>query len=119
MCIRDRLHTIYNFSSVFFFDQGCILGADDGLYVASTKSGKPQPIVGLGPVYQVEFLRDLDIALLISGKERIFGYVDISSLESRLKQLQTGSSISAMSAHQIEKVKSCHLFSIAKVRSSF
>lgn len=94
------------------------MGADDGLHVVSTKSGisgKPQPIVGFGPVYQVEFLRDLDIALLISGKERIFGYVDISSLENRLKQLQTGSSISAMSAHQIEKVKSCHLFSVAKV----
>ena len=63
----------------------------------------------------MEFLRDLDIALLISGKERIFCYVDISSLESRLKQLQSGASISDINSHQIEKVKSCHLFSVAMV----
>jgi len=63
----------------------------------------------------MEFLRDLDIALLVTGKERIFCYIDISTLESRLKQLQSGSSISPITIHPIEKVKSCHLFSVAKV----
>lgn len=88
--------------------------------MVSTRPGqnnKPAPIVGLGPVYQVQFLKDIEIALLIAGKERIFCYVDIPSLENRLKQLQTGSSISAISAHQIEKVKSCHLFTASKVNN--
>uniref|UniRef100_A0A7M5WS22 non-specific serine/threonine protein kinase n=1 Tax=Clytia hemisphaerica TaxID=252671 RepID=A0A7M5WS22_9CNID len=101
---------------------GSVLGADDGLYVVSMKSGKsgkPVPIIGLGPVYQMEFLRDLDIALLISGKERIFCYVDISSLESRLKQLQSGSSISDINSYQIGIVKSCHLFAVAKINNEY
>ena len=116
--MNNNISSCLSYLFFTFHLQGSVLGADDGLYVVSTKgglSGKPAPIVGLGPVYQMEFLRDLDIALLIAGKERIFCYVDISSLESRLKQLQTGSSISAISAHQIEKVKGCHLFAVSKV----
>ena len=101
--------------------KGAILGCDDGLYVVSFKPGpsqnKPVYIIGLGAIYQLQIVRDLGIAVLIVGKERELCYIDVYDLESRLKQLQSGSSISAITSQQIEKVKGCHLFNVQKVRA--
>ena len=95
------------------------MGCADGLYVVSFKVGnqqnKPVHIVGVGAVFQLQIVRDLGIAVLIAGKERELCYIDIFDLESRLKQLQSGASISAITSHQIEKVKTCHLFIVEKV----
>ena len=98
------------------------MGAEDGLYVVSLKTGsqsKPAPIVGLGPAYQLTLVKELDLALVIAGKERLFCYINMKDLENRLKQLQTGATISAISSHQIDKVKNCHLFTVAKVTQCF
>lgn len=103
-------------------ESGSILGAEDGLYVVSLRRGspsKPVPVIGLGPVYQLALIKELELVLVIAGKERLFCYMDIKDLENRLKQLHTGSSISALSSHQIDKVKSCHMFTVAKVDNEF
>ena len=79
------------------------------------RSNMPVPIVGLGPVYQLQMVNDIETVFLITGKERLFCTIDVKDLQNRLKQLISGSLISAISSHQVEKVKNCHLFTVAKV----
>lgn len=77
---------------------------------------KPLQIVGLGPIYQLQVLHALDLMLVITGKERLFSCVGLKDLENRLRQSQMGSTISAITSSQIERVKSCHLFACSKVK---
>ena len=80
---------------------------------------KPLQIVGLGPVYQLQVLHKLDLMLVITGKERIFSCVSLKDLENRLRQSQMGSTVSAITSSQIERVKSCHLFACSKVKIAY
>jgi len=109
--------------AILLNDSGSVLGSEEGLHVVSMKPGsqknKPVAIVGLGPVYQMKFVKELDMVLLITGKDRLFCSVSLKDLENRLKQLHMGASISALSPYQIEKVKSCHLFTVAKVDNEY
>lgn len=116
----NELLTRQQFFSNF---QGCVLGSEDGLHVVSMKPGphqyKPLQIVGLGPIYQLQVLHALDLMLVITGKERLFSCVGLKDLENRLRQSQMGSTISAITSSQIERVKSCHLFACSKVKITY
>ncbi|XP_065663898.1 citron Rho-interacting kinase isoform X3 [Hydra vulgaris] len=109
--------------AIMLSDSGYIFGCEDGLYVINIqsehRSNTPLPIVGLGPVYQFQIVNDIDTVFVIAGKDRLFCTIEIKDLQNRLKQLVTGSLISAISSHQIEKVKNCHLFSVFKIDNEY
>uniref|UniRef100_A0AAV2M5H0 CNH domain-containing protein n=1 Tax=Knipowitschia caucasica TaxID=637954 RepID=A0AAV2M5H0_KNICA len=94
-------------------DQVVLVGAEEGLYALNVIKNSLTHVPGLGSVFQMQILKELDRLLLITGEERALCLVDIKKIKQSLSQSHPPPS--ELCPLLVDLVKGCHLFSSGKV----
>ncbi|XP_048875200.1 citron rho-interacting kinase isoform X3 [Brienomyrus brachyistius] len=90
-------------------DQVVLVGSEEGLYALNVIKNSLTHIPGLGSVFQIHILRELDKLLMITGPERALCLVDIKKVKQSLSQAHLPAQ-PELSPYIFETVKGCHLF---------
>ncbi|KAK3710123.1 hypothetical protein QZH41_001607 [Actinostola sp. cb2023] len=100
-------------------DELILVGAEEGLYALSfAKPGRHREIPGIGKVFQISIIADLNLVIMIAGKERNLCCVDLKQLQSRARQVNSEVPLTPLTTQTIEKIKNCHLFAIGQFDGS-
>ncbi|XP_074869121.1 citron Rho-interacting kinase isoform X2 [Carettochelys insculpta] len=100
-----------------FSDQVVLVGTEEGLYALNVLKNSLTHIPGLGAVFQIHLIKDLDKLLMIAGEERALCLVDVKKVKQSLAQSHLPAQPD-ISPNIFEAVKGCHLFAAGKVENS-
>ncbi|NWQ97908.1 CTRO kinase, partial [Burhinus bistriatus] len=100
-----------------FSDQVVVLvGAEEGLYALNVLKNSLTHIPGMGAVFQIHLIKDLEKLLMIAGEERALCLVDVKKVKQSLAQSHLPAQPD-VSPNVFEAVKGCHLFAAGKVEN--
>ncbi|KPP74577.1 hypothetical protein Z043_106256, partial [Scleropages formosus] len=97
-------------------DQIVLVGSEEGLYALNVIKNSLTHIPGLGSVFQIHILRELDKLLMITGDERALCLVDIKKVKQSLSQSHLPAQ-PELSPYIFETVKGCHLFGAGRIEN--
>ncbi|NXP52856.1 CTRO kinase, partial [Heliornis fulica] len=100
-----------------FSDQVVLVGAEEGLYALNVLKNSLTHIPGMGAVFQIHLIKDLEKLLMIAGEERALCLVDAKKVKQSLAQSHLPAQPD-VSPNVFEAVKGCHLFAAGKVENS-
>ncbi|XP_010018203.1 PREDICTED: citron Rho-interacting kinase isoform X2 [Nestor notabilis] len=100
-----------------FSDQVVLVGAEEGLYALNVLKNSLTHIPGMGAVFQIHLIKDLEKLLMIAGEERALCLVDVKKVKQSLAQSHLPAQPD-ISPNIFETVKGCHLFAAGKVENS-
>ncbi|NXG16080.1 CTRO kinase, partial [Grallaria varia] len=100
-----------------FSDQVVLVGAEEGLYALNVLKNSLTHIPGMGAVFQIHLIKDLEKLLMIAGEERALCLVDIKKVKQSLAQSHLPAQPD-LSPNIFEAVKGCHLFAAGKVENT-
>ncbi|KAM7034532.1 citron Rho-interacting kinase isoform 4-T4 [Acridotheres tristis] len=100
-----------------FSDQVVLVGAEEGLYALNVLKNSLTHIPGMGAVFQIHLIKDLEKLLMIAGEERALCLVDVKKVKQSLAQSHLPAQPD-VSPNVFEAVKGCHLFAAGKVENS-
>ncbi|NXJ00200.1 CTRO kinase, partial [Psophia crepitans] len=99
-----------------FSDQVVLVGAEEGLYALNVLKNSLTHIPGMGAVFQIHLIKDLEKLLMIAGEERALCLVDVKKVKQSLAQSHLPAQPD-ISPNVFEAVKGCHLFAAGKVEN--
>ncbi|XP_042297786.1 citron Rho-interacting kinase [Sceloporus undulatus] len=97
-----------------FSDQVVLVGAEEGLYALNVLKNSLTHVPGIGAVFQVHLIKDLEKLLMIAGDERALCLVDVKKVKQSLAQSHLPAQPD-VSPNIFEAVKGCHLFAVGKI----
>ncbi|XP_026574414.1 citron Rho-interacting kinase [Pseudonaja textilis] len=97
-----------------FSDQVVLVGAEEGLYALNVLKNSLTHVPGIGAVFQIHLIKDLEKLLMISGDERALCLVDVKKVKQSLAQSHLPAQPD-VSPNIFEAVKGCHLFAAGKI----
>ncbi|PKK22679.1 citron rho-interacting serine/threonine kinase, transcript variant X2 [Columba livia] len=100
-----------------FSDQVVLVGAEEGLYALNVLKNSLTHIPGMGAVFQIHLIKDLEKLLMIAGEERALCLVDVKKVKQSLAQSHLPAQPD-ISPNVFEAVKGCHLFAAGKVENT-
>ncbi|XP_064025138.1 citron Rho-interacting kinase isoform X6 [Pogoniulus pusillus] len=100
-----------------FSDQVVLVGAEEGLYALNVLKNSLTHIPGMGAVFQIHLIKDLEKLLMIAGEERALCLVDVKKVKQSLAQSHLPAQPD-VTPNVFEAVKGCHLFAAGKVENS-
>ncbi|XP_061586471.1 citron Rho-interacting kinase [Cololabis saira] len=95
-------------------DQIVLVGSEEGLYALNVIKNSLAHVPGLGSVFQIQIIKELEKLLMIVGDERALCLVEIKRVKQSLAQSHLPSQ-SELAPHIFETVKGCHLFAAGRV----
>ncbi|XP_024132014.1 citron Rho-interacting kinase isoform X4 [Oryzias melastigma] len=95
-------------------DQIVLVGSEEGLYALNVIKNSLTHIPGLGSVFQIQVIKELEKLLMIVGDERALCLVEIKRVKQSLAQSHLPSQ-SDLAPYIFETVKGCHLFAAGRV----
>ncbi|KAJ6659159.1 hypothetical protein lerEdw1_019462, partial [Lerista edwardsae] len=99
-----------------FSDQVVLVGAEEGLYALNVLKNSLTHVPGIGAVFQVHLIKDLEKLLMIAGEERALCLVDVKKVKQSLAQSHLPAQPD-VSPNIFEAVKGCHLFAAGKIEN--
>ncbi|XP_077165029.1 citron Rho-interacting kinase isoform X7 [Paroedura picta] len=99
-----------------FSDQVVLVGAEEGLYALNVLKNSLTHVPGIGAVFQVHLIKDLEKLLMIAGEERALCLVDVKKVKQSLAQSHLPAQPD-VSPNIFEAVKGCHLFACGKIEN--
>ncbi|XP_047919791.1 citron Rho-interacting kinase isoform X1 [Anser cygnoides] len=93
-----------------------LVGAEEGLYALNVLKNSLTHIPGVGAVFQIHLIKDLEKLLMIAGEERALCLVDVKKVKQSLAQSHLPAQPD-ISPNVFEAVKGCHLFAAGKVEN--
>ncbi|NXX93271.1 CTRO kinase, partial [Centropus bengalensis] len=99
-----------------FSDQVVLVGAEEGLYALNVLKNSLTHIPGMGAVFQIHLIKDLEKLLMIAGEERALCLVDVKKVKQSLAQSHLPAQPD-VTPNVFEAVKGCHLFAAGKVEN--
>lgn len=99
-----------------FSDQVVLVGTEEGLYALNVLKNALTHVPGIGAVFQIYIIKDLEKLLMIAGEERALCLVDVKKVKQSLAQSHLPAQPD-VSPHVFEAVKGCHLFAAGKIES--
>ncbi|XP_078237739.1 citron Rho-interacting kinase isoform X13 [Pogona vitticeps] len=99
-----------------FSDQVVLVGAEEGLYALNVLKNSLTHVPGIGAVFQVHLIKDLEKLLMIAGDERALCLVDVKKVKQSLAQSHLPAQPD-VSPNVFEAVKGCHLFAAGKIEN--
>ncbi|XP_006530215.1 citron Rho-interacting kinase isoform X31 [Mus musculus] len=100
-----------------FSDQVVLVGTEEGLYALNVLKNSLTHIPGIGAVFQIYIIKDLEKLLMIAGEERALCLVDVKKVKQSLAQSHLPAQPD-VSPNIFEAVKGCHLFAAGKIENS-
>nr|XP_048278869.1 citron Rho-interacting kinase isoform X1 [Myodes glareolus] len=100
-----------------FSDQVVLVGTEEGLYALNVLKNSLTHIPGIGAVFQIYIIKDLEKLLMIAGEERALCLVDVKKVKQSLAQSHLPAQPD-ISPSVFEAVKGCHLFAAGKIENS-
>ncbi|XP_072288932.1 citron Rho-interacting kinase isoform X3 [Eucyclogobius newberryi] len=97
-------------------DQVVLVGSEEGLYGLNVIKNSLSHIPGLGSVFQIHVVKELEKLLMIVGDERALCLVEIKRVKQSLAQSHLPSQAD-LSPYIFETVKGCHLFAAGRVEN--
>ncbi|XP_053325723.1 citron Rho-interacting kinase isoform X2 [Spea bombifrons] len=97
-------------------EQIVLVGAEEGLYALNVLKNSLTHIPGVGAVFQVHIVKELDKLLLIAGEERALCLIDVKKVKQSLAQSHLPAQ-PEISLSVFEAVKGCHLFAAGKIEN--
>ncbi|XP_039188479.1 citron Rho-interacting kinase isoform X8 [Crotalus tigris] len=97
-----------------FSDQVVLVGAEEGLYALNVLKNSLTHVPGIGAVFQIHLIKDLEKLLMIAGDERALCLVDVKKVKQSLAQSHLPAQPD-VSPNIFEAVKGCHLFAAGKI----
>ncbi|XP_061528857.1 citron Rho-interacting kinase isoform X4 [Phycodurus eques] len=95
-------------------DQIVLVGSEEGLYALNVIKNSLTHIPGLGSVFQIHIIKEMDKLLMIVGDERALCLVEIKRVKQCLAQCHLPSQ-SELAPYIFETVKGCHLFAAGRI----
>uniref|UniRef100_A0A8C5LDX7 Citron Rho-interacting kinase n=1 Tax=Jaculus jaculus TaxID=51337 RepID=A0A8C5LDX7_JACJA len=92
-----------------FSDQVVLVGTEEGLYALNVLKNSLTHVPGIGAVFQIYIIKDLEKLLMIAGEERALCLVDVKKVKQSLAQSHLPAQPD-ISPNVFEAVKGCHLF---------
>ncbi|OWK14451.1 hypothetical protein Celaphus_00000312 [Cervus elaphus hippelaphus] len=99
-----------------FSDQVVLVGTEEGLYALNVLKNSLTHVPGIGAVFQIYIIKDLEKLLMIAGEERALCLVDVKKVKQSLAQSHLPAQPD-ISPNIFEAVKGCHLFAAGKIDS--
>ncbi|XP_072456396.1 citron Rho-interacting kinase [Notamacropus eugenii] len=99
-----------------FSDQVVLVGAEEGLYALNVLKNSLTHIPGVGAVFQIHIIKDLEKLLMIAGEERALCLVDVKKVKQSLAQSHLPAQPD-ITPSVFEAVKGCHLFAAGKIEN--
>ncbi|XP_055461926.1 citron Rho-interacting kinase [Psammomys obesus] len=100
-----------------FSDQVVLVGTEEGLYALNVLKNSLTHIPGIGAVFQIYIIKDLEKLLMIAGEDRALCLVDVKKVKQSLAQSHLPAQPD-ISPNIFEAVKGCHLFAAGKIENS-
>ncbi|CAI9607437.1 unnamed protein product [Staurois parvus] len=97
-------------------EQIVLVGAEEGLYALNVLKNSLTHIPGVGAVFQVHIVKELDKLLLIAGEERALCLIDVKKVKQSLAQAHLPAQ-TEIALTVFEAVKGCHLFAAGKIEN--
>ncbi|XP_072271580.1 citron Rho-interacting kinase isoform X4 [Pyxicephalus adspersus] len=97
-------------------EQIVLVGAEEGLYALNVLKNSLTHIPGVGAVFQIHIVKELDKLLLIAGEERALCLIDVKKVKQSLAQAHLPAQ-PEISLTVFEAVKGCHLFAAGKIEN--
>ncbi|KAM4810450.1 citron Rho-interacting kinase [Rhinophrynus dorsalis] len=97
-------------------EQIVLVGAEEGLYALNVLKNSLTHIPGVGAVFQVHIVKELEKLLLIAGEERALCLIDVKKVKQSLAQSHLPAQ-PEISLTVFEAVKGCHLFAAGKIEN--
>ncbi|EDM13858.1 citron, isoform CRA_b [Rattus norvegicus] len=91
-----------------FSDQVVLVGTEEGLYALNVLKNSLTHIPGIGAVFQIYIIKDLEKLLMIAGEERALCLVDVKKVKQSLAQSHLPAQPD-VSPNIFEAVKGCHI----------
>ncbi|XP_061762981.1 citron rho-interacting kinase isoform X1 [Nerophis ophidion] len=95
-------------------DQIVLVGSEEGLYALNVIKNSLTHIPGLGSVFQIHIIKELEKLLMIVGDERALCLLEIKRVKQSLAQCHLPTQ-SELAAYIFETVKGCHLFAAGRI----
>uniref|UniRef100_A0A7N4NWL4 Citron Rho-interacting kinase n=1 Tax=Sarcophilus harrisii TaxID=9305 RepID=A0A7N4NWL4_SARHA len=99
-----------------FSDQVVLVGTEEGLYALNVLKNSLTHIPGVGAVFQIHIIKDLEKLLMIAGEERALCLVDVKKVKQSLAQSHLPAQPD-ITPSIFEAVKGCHLFAAGKIEN--
>uniref|UniRef100_A0A2K5Y585 Citron Rho-interacting kinase n=1 Tax=Mandrillus leucophaeus TaxID=9568 RepID=A0A2K5Y585_MANLE len=99
-----------------FSDQVVLVGTEEGLYALNVLKNSLTHVPGIGAVFQIYIIKDLEKLLMIAGEERALCLVDVKKVKQSLAQSHLPAQPD-ISPNIFEAVKGCHLFGAGKIEN--
>ncbi|XP_044514767.1 citron Rho-interacting kinase isoform X2 [Gracilinanus agilis] len=99
-----------------FSDQVVLVGTEEGLYALNVLKNSLTHIPGVGAVFQIYIIKDLEKLLMIAGEERALCLVDVKKVKQSLAQSHLPAQPD-ITPSVFEAVKGCHLFAAGKIEN--
>lgn len=103
-------------------DELVLLGAEEGLYSLSISSpGKhtPRMLPGIERAFQIDLMNNLNLVIMIAGKDRHLCSVDVKQVTSRARQTNPSVPLNELTPQVIEKITNCHLFAVGQCEENY
>ncbi|XP_029427642.1 citron Rho-interacting kinase isoform X3 [Rhinatrema bivittatum] len=97
-------------------DQIVLMGAEEGLYALNVLKNSLTHIPGVGAVFQIHIIKELDKLLFIAGDERALCLIDVKKVKQSLAQSHLPAQ-PEISVTIFEAIKGCHLFAAGKIEN--
>ncbi|XP_077457428.1 citron Rho-interacting kinase isoform X2 [Stigmatopora argus] len=95
-------------------DQIVLVGSEEGLYALNVIKNSLTHIPGLGSVFQITIIKEMEKLLMIAGDERALCLVEIKRVKQSLAQCHLPTQ-SELVPYIFETVKGCHLFAAGRI----
>ncbi|PNI57721.1 CIT isoform 4 [Pan troglodytes] len=93
-----------------------LVGTEEGLYALNVLKNSLTHVPGIGAVFQIYIIKDLEKLLMIAGEERALCLVDVKKVKQSLAQSHLPAQPD-ISPNIFEAVKGCHLFGAGKIEN--
>ncbi|XP_069789548.1 citron Rho-interacting kinase-like isoform X13 [Narcine bancroftii] len=97
-------------------EQIVLVGTEEGLYALNLVKNSLVHIPGMGSVFQLHILKELDRLVMIAGEERTLCFVDIKKVKLSLAQSHLPSQPELVPT-VFDSLKGCHLFAAGKIEA--
>ncbi|CAH3013773.1 unnamed protein product [Porites evermanni] len=99
-----------------------LLGAEEGLYSMSLeKPGRssPRALPGIDRAFQLDIISDLNLLIMIAGKDRQLCSLELKQIMSRARQTNSAVPLNPLASQAIEKITNCHLFAVGQCEGNY
>ncbi|XP_062890138.1 citron Rho-interacting kinase isoform X4 [Mobula hypostoma] len=97
-------------------EQIVLVGTEEGLYALNVVKNSLVHIPGVGSVFQLHILKELDRLIMIAGEERTLCFVDIKKVKLSIAQSHLPAQPELIPT-VFDNLKGCHLFAVGKIEA--